>query len=84
MKCTHFKRFGKKRIKTPPYSQSMSLTQLALSLAHARACMHLFLVKVGSKVQAGQEDREITVLPRRKAEEPEEPDDTTTVSVIHL
>lgn len=61
----------------------MSLTQLALSLTHARARMHLFLVK-GSKVQAGQEDREITVLPRRKAEEPEEPDDTTTVSVIHL
>ncbi|XP_013771613.1 mitochondrial sodium/hydrogen exchanger 9B2-like [Pundamilia nyererei] len=32
--------------------------------------------EVGSKVQAGQEDREITVLPRRKTEEP---DDTTTM-----
>lgn len=59
----------------------MSLTQLALSLTHARA--HAPVPGKG-KVQAGQEDREITVLPRRKAEEPEEPDDTTTVSVIHL
>ncbi|CAI5669726.1 unnamed protein product [Oreochromis niloticus] len=32
--------------------------------------------EVGSKVQAGQEDREITVMPRRKTEEP---DDTTTM-----
>ncbi|XP_026019247.1 sodium/hydrogen exchanger 9B2-like isoform X1 [Astatotilapia calliptera] len=37
--------------------------------------MHLFLVKVGSKVQAGQEDRE---MPRRKTEEL---DGTTTMTM---
>lgn len=82
MKCTHSKRFGKKRIKdTTLLTVRVSNPVSALSYTCARACMHLFLVKVGSKVQAGQEDREITVLPRRKTEEP---DDTTTVSVIHL
>ncbi|CAI5669728.1 unnamed protein product [Oreochromis niloticus] len=40
--------------------------------------MHLFLVNVGSKVQAGQEDREITVMPRRKTEEL---DGTTTMTM---
>ncbi|XP_051271813.1 sodium/hydrogen exchanger 9B2 isoform X2 [Dicentrarchus labrax] len=42
---------------------------LSLSLSHTHTHTHLSVVKRGSKVQVSQEEREITVLPRRKTDE---------------